>query len=186
LSSYTQGIVTLEMTTRVTRSKIPPEKFPSLLRAFRWDGFRDLEKTARAALRKIKEGRARDLLREYLAKQPLTLEEHEWPTYILSCAGSSPLEKLATKLTVCKDNVYQLVRTTGDTLLPAIEAHIYDLCATDQGFLLHGLDAFPKKKSVIAFFNRFVKKNRHPSLDVMARRHRDRVKKGKKTTGWEL
>lgn len=95
------------------------------------------------------------------------------------------LHERFTDLSVAKNILYNIVRAAGEALLPVIEAHIFDLHPADQSFLLHGLDAFPKSKSVLAFYKRFLARNHYPSLVEEVKKYEKRVRSGTKTTGWE-
>lgn len=95
------------------------------------------------------------------------------------------LKNLFSSVTASKNFVYNIVRTHGESLIPEIEKLVPRLHPTDQDFFLHGLDAFPKSKKVLDFYDRFLKANKYPSLVENVEKYRGRVKKGVKTTGWE-
>lgn len=95
------------------------------------------------------------------------------------------LKERFSDITACKNCVYNIVREIGKNILPAIEEALSSLLPADQDFLLHGLDAFPKNKEVLAFYDRFLESTPPEYLKIQVEKYRGRVKKGVKTTGWE-
>jgi len=97
----------------------------------------------------------------------------------------SVLKERMLEVAGSKNAVYNIVRVAGIRMLPAIEAHLGSLHPRDQDYVLHGLDAFPKSKRVLAFYDRFLERNRDEYLAERVKKYRARVSKGIRTTGWE-
>jgi hypothetical protein len=95
------------------------------------------------------------------------------------------LKDKSTDLNTCKNCVYNIIRSCGKSLLKPLAQNIHKLAPTDQDFFLHGLDAFPKSKDVLAFYDKFLADTKYESLKEPVAKYRERVKKGVKTTGWE-
>lgn len=85
-----------------------------------------------------------------------------------------------------KNYLYNFVRLSGKDLLPVIDEALPRLHPMDQDYLLHGLDAFPKNKAVLAFFDRFLASTKSEYLKAQVEKYKERVKKGQKTTGYEI
>lgn len=127
---------------------------------------------------------------------PLISQQEE---YLMSVADDalknmlalSPAERieqykeLAQSFTTCKNAVYNIIRKNGKDLLPQIEQHIESLIPADQAYILHGLDAFPKNKGIIAFYQSFLEKHADEWIAGETKKYLGRVESGKKTTGWE-
>jgi hypothetical protein len=108
---------------------------------------------------------------------------------LLKLSPRKRLENLKARfqeVRTAKNYVYNFVRISGKDLLPVIEQALPDLHPTDQDYLLHGLDAFPKDKSVLAFFDRFLRSTKSEYLKQRVQKYKARVKKGQKTTGYEM
>ncbi|MCC6811519.1 MAG: hypothetical protein IT381_29080 [Deltaproteobacteria bacterium] len=88
-------------------------------------------------------------------------------------------------VTIAKNDAYNFVRTSGSGSLALIERTLKKLHPADQDFLLHGLDAFPKNRAVLALYRRFLAKKRTPTLTENVKKYADRVRRGVRTTGWE-
>jgi hypothetical protein len=108
---------------------------------------------------------------------------------LLKLSPTKRLENLKARfqeVRTAKNYVYNFVRISGKDLLPLIEEALSDLHPTDQDYLLHGLDAFPKNKSVLAFLDRFLRSTKSEYLKQRVQEYKARVKNGQKTTGYEM
>lgn len=127
---------------------------------------------------------------------PLISQQEE---YLMSVADEglkkvlalSPAERIeqyreiVQSFTTCKNAMYNIIREKGKDLVPQIEAHIESLIPADQAYILHGLDAFPKNKTIIAFYKSFLEKHPGEWIAGETEKYLERVESGKKTTGWE-
>ncbi len=127
---------------------------------------------------------------------PLIAQQEE---YLMSVADEalkkmlalSPAERIeqykeiVQSFTTCKNAMYNIVRQKGKDMISQIEEHIESLIPADQAYILHGLDAFPKHKKIIAFYKAFLEKHPGEWIAGETEKYLARVESGKKTTGWE-
>jgi len=137
--------------------------------------------------------KARNLLaiNSVVKKKEAALQKRASPALkkLLKLSPRKRLENLKDRfqeVRTAKNYVYNFVRISGKDLLPVIEEALPDLHPMDQDYLLHGLDAFPKDKAVLAFFDRVLRSTKSEYLKQQVQKYKARVKKGEKTTGYEI